>query len=85
MPKYQNPQFGSIGKLKEACHSMHLAEMPRMKRISKPRLPIKIYSFQEIMSTEEFQEEGDGGRLKKNCQFGNSGIQGDFSIKRKRS
>ena len=28
-----------------------------MKSISKTRLPIEIYTFQEIMSTEEFRKK----------------------------
>jgi hypothetical protein len=36
---------------------MHLANIPEMKSISKPRLPIEIYTFQEIMSTEEFRKK----------------------------
>jgi hypothetical protein len=28
-----------------------------MKSISKPRLPIEIYTFQEFMSTNDFKKE----------------------------
>jgi hypothetical protein len=38
------------------CHSPHLAKIQGMKSISKPRLRIEIYTFQEIMSTEEFRK-----------------------------
>jgi len=39
-------------KVKEACQSLHHAKIPQMENISKPRFSIKIYGFQEIMSTE---------------------------------
>ena len=57
MLRYQILPFGSTGKFKEACHCLHLAKIQGMKSISKPRLPIEIYTFQEIMSIEEFRKE----------------------------
>jgi hypothetical protein len=54
------PQYigGGSGHLKvtTSCESPHLAKIQGMKSISKPRLPIEIYAFQEIMSTEEFRK-----------------------------
>ncbi len=35
---------------------MHLAKIQEMKSISKPQLPIEIYTFQEIMLNEEFRK-----------------------------
>jgi hypothetical protein len=43
-------------KVNESCHSPHLAKIQGMNSISKPRLRIEIYTFQEIMSTEEFRK-----------------------------
>jgi len=53
------PYLGGISgtlKVKQSCQSLHLAKIQGMKSISKPRLPIEIYTFQEIMSTEEQEE-----------------------------
>jgi len=35
---------------------MHFAKIQGMKSISKPRLPIEIYTFLEFMSTEDFRK-----------------------------
>jgi len=45
LPKYQNPLFGSMGKLKVTRHYVQLSKIPEMKSISKPRLPIEIYTI----------------------------------------
>jgi hypothetical protein len=54
---YQNPPSRSIGKCEVTCHFTNLDKIPEMKSISKPRLPFEIYTFQEIMSTEEFRKK----------------------------
>ncbi len=50
---------GPLGqpKVNESCHYVQLSKIQGMKSISKPRLPIEIYAFQGIMSTEEFRKE----------------------------
>ena len=43
-----------LSKVRSACHFMHLTKIAEMKSISKPRLPIEIYTCKEIFSTDEF-------------------------------
>ena len=57
MPRYQNPPFGSTTKLQSTCHSMHLAKIPEMKSISKPRLPIEIFTICQELSLEEYRKK----------------------------
>ena len=40
-------------KVNVTCHYVQLSKIQGMKSISKPRLPIEIYTFREIISTEE--------------------------------
>jgi hypothetical protein len=40
-----------------SCHSTHLAKFPEMKSISKPRLPIEIYTICQKMSLEEYRKK----------------------------
>jgi hypothetical protein len=42
--------------LQKACHFMHLAKIAGMKSISKPRLPIEIYTICQILSPEEYRK-----------------------------
>lgn len=39
------------------CHYVQLSKIQGMKSISKPRLPIEIYTFQEIISTNDYRKE----------------------------
>lgn len=41
--------------LQRSCHFTNLAQIREMDIVSKPRLPIEIYTFREIMSTDEFR------------------------------
>jgi hypothetical protein len=42
-------------KVNEACQSLQLAKIQGMKNISKPRLPIEIYTFHVTLSTDDFK------------------------------
>ena len=43
----------AIRKLRTACHYSHFFKNSEMKPISKSHLRIEIYTFQEIMSTDQ--------------------------------
>jgi hypothetical protein len=44
-------------KVAYACHCTHLGKIQGMQSISKPLLLIEIYTFPEIMSTDEFRKK----------------------------
>jgi hypothetical protein len=51
-----NNNMGQLKKRRNPCPSPRLAKIQGMKNISKPRLPIEIYTFQEVMSTNDFND-----------------------------
>jgi hypothetical protein len=55
-PQYVGGGFGFL-KVTRSCHFMHLAKIPGMKSISKPRLPIEISTFREIMSANDYRKK----------------------------
>jgi hypothetical protein len=45
MKNEENRQIFSITKMTEICHSTHLAKIPEIYGISKPRMVTEIYTL----------------------------------------
>ena len=49
--------FFQLSNLLTACQSLHFAKISQMKSLSKPRLPIKIYTIRQNLPPEEFRKK----------------------------
>jgi hypothetical protein len=55
-------------KARISCHSPHHGKISEIKSISKPRLPIEIYTLWEIMLSVDYRKENSMERHQKSSE-----------------